>query len=86
MNQAAAKIWRGDLQKAVSSFYFGDGRGNITRFILLPRLSRCQVITGHDGTDGQDHYRCPCSALDNEGAGRSWATSDTSNLPGVERK
>ncbi len=84
INQAAAKIWRRDLQEPVSSFYFGDGRGSMTRFILQPRLSRCQVITGQDGADGQNHYRCPCSALDNEGGGRSWAMNNTSNVSGVE--
>jgi hypothetical protein len=79
LNQAAAKIWRRDLQEPVSSFYFGDGRGSITRFTLVPRLSPCPVTAGHDGADGQDYYRGPCSALDNEGAGRSWAINDTSN-------
>jgi hypothetical protein len=73
MNEADIKISGRDLQEPVSSFYFGDGRGSMTRFTLLPSLTRCQVTAGHDGADGQDYYRCPCSALDNEGAGRSWA-------------
>jgi hypothetical protein len=80
MNQGAAKIWRRDLQEPVSSFYFGDGRGSMTRFTLLPRLSRCQATAGHDGTDGHDDYLCPCSILHKEGAGRSWAINDTSNV------
>ncbi len=38
------------------------------------------------GTDGQDHYRCSWSTLRREGAGRSWVTRDTLNLPGVEQR
>jgi hypothetical protein len=84
MKEAATKSWRRDLQMLVSSFYFGDGRENMTRFILLPSLSRRQVIIGQDGADGEDHYRCPCGALGNEGTGRSWAMNNTSNVSGVE--
>jgi hypothetical protein len=79
MKEAATKSWRRDLQEPVSSFYFGDGRESMTRFILLPRLSRCQVTTRQDGADGQDHYRSPCGAPHNEGAGRSWAINNTPN-------
>ncbi|MGB5925364.1 MAG: hypothetical protein WBH01_04640 [Dehalococcoidia bacterium] len=84
MKEAATKSWRRDLQMPVSSFYFGDGRESMTRFSLLPSLSRCQVITGRDGADGEDHYRCPCGALGNEGAGRSWVLNNTSNVSGVD--
>ena len=48
-------------------------------FVSLPPDGR------RHGTDGQDHYRCPWSILRREGAGRSWVTRDTSNLPGVEQ-
>jgi len=84
MKEAATKSWRRDLQMPVSSFYFGDGRESMTRFILLPRSSRCRVITGQDGADGEDHYRCPRGILHREGAGRSWAIENTSNISGVE--
>ena len=82
--EAATKSWRRDLQMPVSSFYFGDGRESMTRFILLPSLSRCQVITGQDGADEQDDYLCPWSILHKEGGGRSWAINNTSNPSGVE--
>jgi len=62
---------------------FGDGRGSITRFVLLPRLSPWQG-KGVDGADEQDYYLCPWSILHKEGDGRSWAINNTSNLPGVE--
>jgi hypothetical protein len=84
MKDAATKSWRRDLQEPVSSFYFGDGRENMTRFILIPRLSRCQANAGQGGADGQDHYRCPCGALHREGDGRSWAINNTPNVSGVE--
>jgi hypothetical protein len=83
MKEAAARSWRRDLQEPVSSFYFGDGRESMTRFVLLPRLSRGQVVAGQDGADGEDHYRSPCGPLDNEGGGRSWAIRNTSNISGV---
>jgi len=96
VNQATARIHfvargfipRGrDPRQPVSSFYFGDGRGSVTRFAFLPGLSRGRGNgRGEDGTDERDHYRGPWSTLRREGAGRSWATSDTSNICGVERK
>jgi hypothetical protein len=36
------------------------------------------------GADEQDDYLCPPSILSSEGAGRWWATNNTSNIPGVE--
>ena len=84
MKEAATKSWRRDLQMPVSSFYFGDGRESMTRFILLPRSPRCRVISGQDGVDKQDDYLCPWSILHREGGGRSWAMNNTSNICGVE--
>ena len=84
MKKAATISWRRDRHLQVSSFYFGDGRESMTRFILLPSLSRCRVIIGQNGADGEDHYRCPCGALGNEGTGRSWVMNNTSNVCGVE--
>jgi hypothetical protein len=63
IKEAATKSWRRDPQEPVSSFHFGDGRESMTRFILLPRLSRRPAIAGQDGAYGEDHYRSPCSAL-----------------------
>ena len=83
VNQAAIKIWGRDLQEPVSSLSFGDGRGSITRFVLLPGLSRWQG-KGVDGADEQDYYLCPWSILHKEGGGRSWVINNTSNLPGVD--
>ena len=48
-------------------------------FVSLPGSIR------QHGTHGQDHYRCSWSTLHREGAGRSWVTRDTPNLPGVEQ-
>ncbi len=36
------------------------------------------------GADERDDYLCPWSILHREGAGRSWAINNTSNIPGVE--
>ncbi len=49
-------------------------------FVSLPGEGR------RHGTHEQDHYRCPWSTLHREGAGRSWVTSDTPNLRGVEQR
>ena len=53
MNQTAARIQGRDLREPVSSFYLGDGRGSMTRFILLPRLSRCPGMAGNTGLTGR---------------------------------
>ena len=53
MNQTAARIQGRDLREPVSSFYLGDGRGSMTRFILLPRLSHCRGVFGSTGLTGR---------------------------------
>ena len=53
MNQTAARIQGRDLREQASSFYLGDGRGSMTRFILLPRLSRCPRMAGDTGLTGR---------------------------------
>jgi len=39
---------------------------------------------GGNGGGEENDYFYPRSILGNEGAGRSWAMSNTSNIPGVE--
>ena len=54
MNQTAARIQGRDLREQASSFYLGDGRGSMTRFILLPRLSHCPgIVSGRTGLTGR---------------------------------
>jgi hypothetical protein len=62
---------------------FGAGRANIIRLLLPLDLSRWRGKT-MAGCDEQDDYLCPWSILHQEGAGRSWAMNNTSNVSGVE--
>ena len=62
---------------------FDTGRGIIARLLLPLSLSRWPR-KGVDGADEQDDYFCPRSILHREGAGRSWAINNTSNVSGVE--
>jgi hypothetical protein len=87
--ETAVKIWRRDLQMPVSSLVLG-------REIAAPFYRRARndkwepseiaapryVGARNDSTD----YLCLRSILHREGAGRSWAMNNTSNLPEVECK
>jgi hypothetical protein len=62
---------------------FHTGREIITGLLLPFSLSRRRGKGVH-GADEQDDYFCPRSILHREGAGRSWAINNTSNVSGVE--
>lgn len=83
MKEAAAKSWRRDLQVTVSSLVFSTGQGTIASLILPLDSSRWRGKEA-DGTDQQNDYFYPRGILHQEGAGRSWAITNTSNISGVE--
>jgi hypothetical protein len=62
---------------------FDTGRGIITG-LLLPLSLSGRRGKGMAGADERDDYFCPRGILHREGAGRSWAINDTSNVSGVE--
>jgi hypothetical protein len=61
---------------------FGGG-GTIIPFLLLFGLSCWRRNMAAD-TDEQDDYFCLRGILHREGAGRSWAMNNTSNISGVK--
>ena len=83
MKQAATKSWRRDLNLQVSSLVFGTGKGTAASFLPPLDSSRWRGKEA-DGADEQNDYFYPRRILHREGAGRSWATKNTSNLCGVE--
>ncbi len=83
MKQAAAKSWRRDLQMTVSSLVFGTGQGTMASLLFPLDSSRWRGEEAA-GAGQQDDYFYPRGILHREGAGRSWATKNTSNISGVE--
>ncbi len=76
----------GDPRQPVSSFYFGDGRANLTRFILAPRLSRCHgMARDRLGLTGRTTIAAHGALSARRVAGRSWVMSDTPSICGVEQ-
>jgi len=83
MKEAATKSWRRDLNLQVSSLVFGTGKGTAASFLPPLDSSRWRGKEA-DGADEQNDYFYPRRILHREGAGRSWATKNTSNICGVE--
>jgi hypothetical protein len=57
-----------------------DGRGSYRKLEKRPANAGLFVFGIHEQSD----YFCPGSILHREGAGRSWAMNNTSNIHGVE--
>jgi hypothetical protein len=84
MKETATKGWRRDLLVPVPSLFLTPVAKSLPDFSYR---SVCPAGEGNGyvhGADEQDDYSCPPSILHREGAGRSWAINNTSNVLGVE--